>query len=178
MTLVMLNQNITKGAGVFFSFLIYIIDIDIDIAATSDNKTPNNTFLNWSYSIVDIGEDEIMIDDWVEFGTQNEFEYSLKNEFGWSTSMSFWLLWFDGSNIGSTIINDLFIWGDNVSTELAVVEDSNRKLGLPMSTTPANVVQELIICNKPNGSCTKKCANIAIKIDDVNLIVVASLNGM
>ena len=34
------NQNITSGAGVFLSFLMKIIEMDIEIAAANDSKTP------------------------------------------------------------------------------------------------------------------------------------------
>ena len=32
----------------------------------------------------------------------------------------------------------------------------NKKLGRPISTTPASVAHELTTCNSPNGSWTKK----------------------
>ncbi len=53
-----------------------------------------------------------------------------------------------------------------------------RKLGRPMSTTPASVVQLLTTCSRPKGSATRKWAKAAMKTGEVKRIVVASDSGM
>lgn len=174
------NQNITNGGGVFFSFLINIIDIEIDMAAINAKNTPS---IVDDHSIVgtlipacrSFNNVFTMLDDVVKSSLSIEFVVNIEIIFISAGFFSFICLFRHKGIELLNVIKDVF---NDFGPFKILFSFPNKKLGRPISTTPINVVKQLIICNGPNASFKRKWANIAMNTGDVKRIVVASPSGI
>lgn len=180
------NQNITIGGGVFFSFRINVIDIEIVIAAINAKNTPS---IVDDHSILGSSIPACRSSNNV-FTILGDVVKSLLSSIGLVVNIE--IIFISASFLfkANLLLNCLFRHkGIELLYEMKYVfkdfgpfrmlfSSPNKKLGRPIRTTPINVVKQLTICNRPNASFNKKWANIAINTGDVKRIVVASPSGI